>query len=66
MKKKNFCGAENISVIIPYAELDRLMKCANKLEEFERQLRLLEQRYAAMGLLYGEILERVAELGKMI
>ena len=66
MKKKDFCGAENISVIIPYAELDRLLQCANKLEEFEHHIRHLEQRYSAMGLLYSEILERVAELAGMI
>ena len=66
MKKKDFCGAENISVIIPYAELDRLLQCANKLEEIERNLSRLDQRYAAMGLLYSEILDRVAELAGMI
>ena len=66
MKKKEFCCAENISVIIPYAELDRLLQCANKLEEIERNLSRLDQRYASMGLLYSEILERVAELAGMI
>ena len=66
MKKKEFCCAENISVIIPYSELERLLRCANKLEEFERNIRHLEQRYAAMGLLYSEILERVAELSQTI
>ena len=66
MKKKDFCRAENISVIIPYADLERLLQLANKLEEFERHIRHLEQRYSAMGLLYSEILERVAELGKML
>ena len=66
MKKKDFCRAENISVIIPYAELERLLKCVNNLEEFERQIQHLEQRYAAMGLVNSEILERIAELARMI
>ena len=66
MKQGNFCGTENISVIIPYSELERMLQSANKIEQIEAMVRRMDQRCAAMNLLYSEILEKVREINRYL
>lgn len=66
MKKKDFCCVDDFSVIIPYRELEKLLTSANKIEQIEALIRRMEERNAALQLMYSEILEKVSEINRLL
>lgn len=62
MRKKNICCVDDISVIIPYRELEKMLQSSNKIEQIESLVKHMDERCAAMQLLYSEILDKVAEI----
>ena len=66
MKNDNFCAPQNISVLIPYKDLEKLIEFANKYEQMERLVKRMDERCARMQLLYSEILEKVAEMDRYL
>lgn len=66
MGKKDFCSPEKLSVIIPYKDYEKLVKAALSVEDFEATLKRIDERNAAMHQMYVEILEKVAELNRLI
>ena len=66
MKNENFCAPQNISVLIPYKDLEKLIEFANKYEQLERLAKRMDERCARMQLLYSEILEKVAEMDRYL
>lgn len=66
MKKKEFCCVDDFSVIIPYRELEKLLASANKIEHVEALIQRMEERNAALQLMYSELLEKVAEIDRLL
>lgn len=66
LKKDNFCCVDNFSVIIPYRELEKMLQSANKIEHIETLVKRVDERCAAMHLMYSEILEKVAEIYRFL
>lgn len=66
MTKKQNSSFNNISVIIPYRDLENLLNSAQKIEEMEKRYKRMDERYAAMRLMYLELLEKVAEIDRYL
>lgn len=66
MKKKDFCCVDDFSVIIPYRELEKMLTSANKIEHIEALVQRMEERNAALQHMYSEILEKVAEINRLL
>lgn len=61
-----FCGVQNYSVLIPYKDLELIVKAARKTEEMTRLYRTLEKRYGAMQQMHREMLEKIEEINKYL
>lgn len=66
MNKQNFCCVDNLSVLIPYRDLEKLLEVGNKIEQIESSSRRMEQMYGAMRTQYVELLQKVAEIEKYL
>ena len=62
MSDEKFCCAENYSVLIPYADLVKLVDVAKKVESIELQYARLQDQYAAIRGMFSECLEKIAEI----
>lgn len=62
MKKTEFCCTDNFSVIIPYKELEKMFESSKKIAHIETLFQRMEERMAAMQVMYSDILEKVAEI----
>lgn len=61
---REFCSPENISVVIPYKEFEKMLKMAASYEQTNAKMKRLEEQMGALHGLYSELLEKVAELQK--
>ena len=59
---EKFCSAENYSVLIPYADLCKLVDVAKKVESIELQYSRLQDQYAAIRGMFSECLQKIAEI----
>lgn len=66
MAAEKFCSVDNYSVLIPYKDLEKLVNLAQTNEEILRQVEAANERCAAMQMMYGELLEKVAEIKRML
>lgn len=58
----DFCSAEDISVVIPYKTLEKLLKSATNGEAQAKQIKRLEDQVGALHGLYSQLLEVVADI----
>ena len=61
-KNSDFCGVGNLIVIIPYKDLENLLKSAQKVDEMSEAYKRMERRNAAMQTMYAEMLEVLCEI----
>lgn len=61
-KDEKFCAAENISVIIPYRDLEKLVEFAYKVDEIEGQYKRLQDQYTAIRGMFSECLDKISEI----
>lgn len=66
MDEKKMFHPEQYAIVVPYQDFLRLMEAASKMEKMEYQIKRIDERTAAMQLLYSQILEKVAELNRKI
>lgn len=66
MPKRKNTVADQLSVIIPYRELEKLLNATNQIEEIEKRYKRIEERLAATQYLYLEILEKVNEIDRYL
>ena len=66
MKNKSFCCVDDFSVIIPYRELEKILESANKIEHIEALIQRMDERNAALQLMYSELLQKVAEIDRYL
>lgn len=64
MSKKN--PVNELSVIIPYRDLENLLNSSKKIEEMEKHCKRMDERYAAMHLMYVELLEKISEIDRYL
>ena len=66
MSKKDFCCVDNLSVIIPYRELEKMLESSNKIAHIEALAKRMDERVSAMQLLYSEMLEKIREINRYL
>lgn len=66
MSKKDFCSADNISVIIPYKQLENMLNIASSLDEMKRTVSIMQKQYDAMKCMYTEALDKIQEIRRMV
>ena len=66
MKGKNFCSARNFQVLIPYKDLEKLCEIATQMEEMEQLMKRMEERNAALQLMYSEMMEKIQEIDRYL
>lgn len=64
--KSDFCGVGNFGVLIPYKDLENLLKSAQKVEEMAAAYKRMEERNAAMQRMYSEMLRKIGEIQKYL
>lgn len=62
MVNDSFGCVENYSVLIPYKDLEAMVKMANELQEIRDQYARLQEQYAAIRGMFSECLEKIAEI----
>lgn len=66
MKKKKSYSPEEYAVLVPYRDLSKLLEAAANMEELEHKLRRIDERNAAMQLMFTQLAEKVAEMDKYL
>ena len=59
-----FCLPDNISVVIPYKDFEKLLKAASSYEQTNVKLQLLEQQLGALRSQFVELMDRFREIQK--
>lgn len=62
MAKEKFCSPENISVIIPYKDFEKLVGMATNYEELLAKFSQMEKQVDALRGMYREALDKIAEI----
>lgn len=53
------CEPQNMSVLIPYRDLEKLMEYAKNYDKMEKDFAYLQKRVTALQGLYSEVLEQL-------
>ena len=61
-KNKNFVTPSTYQVLIPYADLEKMVNMARELEEIRKQNKRIEAQYAAIRGMFSECLEKIKEI----
>lgn len=62
MKDGDFCSPENLSVVIPYKDFEKLMKTATNYDAMQQRFTRLEKQVDALRSMYREALDKIAEI----
>ena len=62
MSDPKFCGVGNLSVVIPYRDLERMINLARNMDGFKDSLSDMDKRVTALRCMYTELLEKVGEI----
>lgn len=63
---KGFCSADNFSVIIPYKDLEALLKVARNYDSLVTKIQRMDKQLDALRSMYTEALDRIAEINKYL
>lgn len=66
MPEKEFCCVGNFPVLVPYQELEKLLKVARNQEEILKRCEKVEARYAKLQVMYFELLEKLEEIHDLL
>lgn len=62
MKKERFCVPENLSVILPYRDYEKLVGMATNYDALLTKFSQLEKQVDALRGMYREALDKIAEI----
>lgn len=62
MKRENFCSPENLSVIIPYKDYEKLVGMATNFDDLQKRMAQYERQLDALRSMYREALDKIAEI----
>lgn len=65
-KPEKFCSPENYSIIIPYKDFAKLMELPQIIDDMNQKVKRMEERNAAMYNMYSELLEKMAEINRLL
>lgn len=63
---KDFVAPERIQVIIPYSDLEKMVKVVQEVDEIKLQYKQLQAQYAAIQLMFSECLEKIQDLTNFV
>ena len=63
---KDFVAPERIQVIIPYSDLEKMVKVVQEVEEIKSQYAQLQVQYAAIQHMFSECLEAIRNYSKLV
>ncbi|MBQ9839102.1 MAG: hypothetical protein IJO56_06415 [Oscillospiraceae bacterium] len=66
MGKKDFVDPSKYSVLIPYADFEKIVSMAKKVDDMQKKYDHMEQMYVAMQEMWREALEKIAEIDRYI
>lgn len=66
MKDKPFCSPENLSVIIPYKDFEKLVSVATNYDGLSAKVSQLEKQLEALRGMYFEAIEKIGEINRLI
>ena len=61
-----FCSADNFSVLIPYKDLEALLKIARNYDTLMNKVQRMEKQLEALRTMYTEALDRIAEINRYL
>lgn len=62
----DFVAPDKLQVIIPYSDLEKMVKMSVKMEEMERQYKRIEEQYAAIRGMFSECLDKIREIQEFV
>ena len=66
MDNSKFCCVDDLPVLIPYRDLEKILEVAKNMEHYDRCISQVNNQLTKLRSQYGELLEKVRELEKMI
>ena len=63
---KGFGCVENFSVLIPYKDLEALLKIARNYDTLDKKVQRIEKQLESLRGMYHEALERIAEIDRYL
>ena len=63
---KGFCSADNFSVLIPYKDLEALLKIVRNYDTLLNKVQRMEKQLEALRSMYSEALDRIAEISRYL
>lgn len=66
MAKDKFCSADDLSVIVPYKDFEKLVGFANNYAGLEARLKKTEAQLDALRSMYFELLDKIAEINRYL
>lgn len=66
MSDNNFVAPERLQVIIPYSDLEKMVKVVQEMEEMKRQYARMEEQYIAIRGMFSQCLEVVKEIREFV
>lgn len=61
-----FCSADNFSVLIPYKDLEALLKIVRNYDTLLNKVQRMEKQLEALRGMYTEALDRIAEINRYL
>ena len=65
-KQNSFCCVDNLSVLIPYRDLEKLIQIANNYDQVLDRIGQIDRRLDGLQGIQSEIIEKVGELQEII
>ena len=62
MPDKDFVAPERLQVIIPYSDLEKMVRVVQEVEEIKKQYTQLQEQYAAIKFMFSECLDSIREI----
>lgn len=59
-------GPEDLQVILTYKQLDELLKAVEEIPKMRKEMKRYYDQVVALKGLYGQLLERVSEIMKLL
>ncbi len=66
MPKEKFCAADDLQVIIPYRDFEKIMELARNYDDLITRFAQVEKQLDAVRSMYREALEKIADINRYL
>lgn len=63
---RGFCAVDNYSVMVPYKDLEAMLKVVRNYDDLAVKVQRLEKQLDALRAMYNEALDRIAIINKYL